>query len=119
MFFWLFVGCIQNLTQVAGTGATYTTRCSSQLDVVDGEHYRARCTPPPCTATYTSGPISHVVVALDPGRKLVGYAERICVQDLAEASGLFNPALTDGNAEETSSTERPPPSSPEDGSAQK
>jgi NAD(P)-dependent dehydrogenase (short-subunit alcohol dehydrogenase family) len=32
-------------------------------------------------------------LATQTGRKVVGVAERVCVQDLARASGLFNPAL--------------------------
>ena len=86
-------GCVQELNQVAGTGATYSVRCSAQMDVKEGEVYEARCNPQSCEGSFVSGPVSHVVVALDPGRKLVGYAERICIQDLAQASGLFNPAL--------------------------
>jgi hypothetical protein len=62
--------------------------------LVDGT-YRTQCTPEVCTTGFTSGPINHVVVAMDPGRKIVGLAERICVQDLARASGLFNPALVE------------------------
>jgi hypothetical protein len=83
-------GCIDGLTQIAGTGALYHTRCSADM-VQDGGEYRAQCTPEECTAGFEPGPIGHVVVALDPGRKVVGYAERVCVQDLSRASALFNP----------------------------
>jgi hypothetical protein len=85
-------GCVQGVTQVAGTGSVYTTRCSAEMEV-RGVEYFARCTPESCESTYHSSAVSHVVVAIDPGRKLVGYAERVCVQDLSEASALFQPAL--------------------------
>jgi len=81
-------GCPGTLNQVAGTGAIYDTRCSATMEA-KGETYVARCTPPECTDTFTSGPVSHVVVAIDPGKKVVGYAERVCYQDLGEASRLF------------------------------
>lgn len=86
----LLAGCISGLTQVAGTGATYTVRCSADMDARAGT-YVARCTPEPCTEGFTSGPVGQVVVALDPGRKVVGYAERVCVQDLSEAASRFVP----------------------------
>jgi hypothetical protein len=86
-------GCVEGLTQVAGTGSTYTVRCSSEMEIRNGDQYFAKCQPESCTPTYRSGPVSHVVVALEPGKRLVGYAERICIQDLAESSGLFNPGL--------------------------
>ena len=82
------VGCVQELNQVAGTGAVYGARCSAEMDV-RGEAFEARCTPPACLEGWRSGPISHVVVAMDPGVKLVGYAERVCVRDLDDASDLF------------------------------
>lgn len=85
-------GCVQGVTQVAGTGAIYTTKCSAEMEV-RGSEYFARCEPESCEASYEAGPVSHVVVAIDPGRKLVGYAERVCYQDLSQASGLFQPAL--------------------------
>lgn len=83
-------GCIDGLNQVAGTGALYHTRCSADMFQEAGQ-YRAQCTPEDCTAGFEPGPTSHVVVALDPGRKVVGYAERVCIQDLSRASRLFNP----------------------------
>jgi hypothetical protein len=85
-------GCIRGLTQVAGTGAIYHTRCSAEMLVAEGQ-YKARCTPDACAPGFTAGPVSHVVVALDPGRKVVGYAERVCLQDLSRASARFDPAL--------------------------
>jgi hypothetical protein len=84
--------CVRGLTQVAGTGALYYTRCSADM-LLEGEVYRVPCTPEECATGFATGPVSHVVVALDPGRKVVGYAERVCIQDLARASGLFHPTL--------------------------
>ena len=84
----LLTGCPGTLNQVAGTGAIYHTRCSATMEA-KGETYQARCTPPSCTDGFTTGPISHVVVALDPGKKVVGVAERVCYQDLGDASRLF------------------------------
>ncbi len=90
---WLLflLGCIDTLNQVAGTGAAHVVRCSAEMEV-RGEEYFARCTPPACLEGWVAGPTSHVVVAMDPGTKLVGYAERVCVQDLADASALFSKA---------------------------
>lgn len=85
-------GCIRGLTQVAGIGAIYHTRCSAEMLVAEGQ-YKARCTPEACAPGFTAGPVSHVVVALDPGRKVVGYAERVCLQDLSHASTRFDPSL--------------------------
>lgn len=87
----LSAGCVQGVTQVAGVGSTYTTRCSSIMEA-RGDEYFATCSPPTCDTAYTSGPLSHVVVAIDPGKKVVGYAERTCIQDLSEASALFQAA---------------------------
>lgn len=107
---WLLVllGCIDTLNQVAGTGAVHVVRCSAEMEV-RGDAYFARCTPPPCLDGWAEGPTSHVVVAMDPGTKLVGYAERVCVQDLADASALFS--KTDG-AEPTQPGAAPAPASP-------
>lgn len=88
----LLGGCISELNQAAGTGAVYYTRCSADMLQTDGQ-YRAQCEPESCIAGFQTGSISHVVVALDPGRKVVGFAERLCFQDLSRSSGLFNPAL--------------------------
>lgn len=85
--------CVGDVQQVAGTGAVYTTSCSADMLVTEDDTYRANCTPPPCGEGFADGPISQVVVALDPGRKVIGRADRVCVQDLARASELFNPAL--------------------------
>lgn len=87
----VLTGCIDGLTQVAGTGALYYTRCSAEM-AIKGVEYQAQCVPANCVSRFTPGPVSHVVVAVDPGKKIVGYAERVCIQDLSEATGLFNPA---------------------------
>ncbi len=88
----LGTGCLEGVTQVAGVGAVYTTACSADMEV-KGVEYTARCTPPPCAKTFDSVSVSDVVVALDPGRKVVGYKQRVCVQDLSQASAMFTPAL--------------------------
>ena len=83
---------MDGVSQVAGVGAVYTTRCSADMDAQESR-YLARCTPEPCAPRFTSVAVSDVVVALDPGRKVVGYRERVCVQDLSNATALFNPVL--------------------------
>ena len=88
---WLF-GCIDTVSQVAGVGSTYTTRCSAEMEAV-GAEFRARCEPASCDTRYTSASVSHVVVALESGERVVGYAERICLQDLSNASALFQPEV--------------------------
>ena len=112
----LLTGCPGTLNQVAGTGAIYKTRCSATMEA-KGETYVARCTPPSCTTSFTSGPVSHVVVALDPGKKVVGMAERVCYQDLSDASRLFKTptaqelaAQKDDPAPAEEANERPSPS---------
>jgi len=91
MILWLaLLGCIDTVKQVAGTGSVYTTRCTAEMDV-SGIEYTASCTPPTCMQGYTSASISHAAVALDPGRKVIGVAERACVQDLSNAAALFEP----------------------------
>lgn len=88
----LATGCIDKVTQVAGTGSLYTTRCSAEMEV-DGHEYEARCTPPACAPRYSDVAVNHVVVAMDPGTRLVGYAERVCVQDLSNAAAMFAPVV--------------------------
>lgn len=85
-------GCVQGVTQVAGTGSVYTTRCSAEMEV-RGHEYFTRCTPESCDTAYHSAAVNQVVVAIDPGKKLVGYSERVCVQDLSQASELFQPLM--------------------------
>lgn len=84
----LLLGCIQELKQVAGTGSVYVTRCTAEMDV-RGVEYEAACTPPTCLKGYTSAAVSHAAVALDPGKRVLGVAERACVQDLSHAAALF------------------------------
>lgn len=100
-------GCVQGVTQVAGIGSTYTTRCSATMEA-RGDEYFAQCTPPTCETTYTSGPVSHVVVAIDPGKKVLGLAERTCIQDLSEASALFQ-AASEAEAQADGTTSAPAP----------
>ncbi|MCB9662525.1 MAG: hypothetical protein H6732_00270 [Alphaproteobacteria bacterium] len=97
---------MQGLTQIAGVGALYHTRCSADMTADDGT-YRARCTPEACAPGFTEGPVSHVVVALDPGRKIVGYAERLCLQDLSDAGTLFSPPVQEPAAEPAVAPETP------------
>ena len=114
-------GCVEQLEQVAGTGAIYTTACSADMTPEADGSYTARCKPPACLAGYTPGPVNHRIVALDPGRKVVGIAERVCIQDLSRASGLFQPAMfppeatqVDGQPNDQPPTQTPEPSSPAD-----
>lgn len=86
---WWWAACI-DAEQVAGVGAIYAVRCSASMEA-RGETFVARCTPDPCLPTFSEGPLNHVVVALDPTRGVVGYAERVCVQDLRDATSLFQP----------------------------
>ena len=82
------LGCIEHLDQVAGTGSIYSTKCSADMEAEKGQ-YTAPCVPTTCSPGYTDAGISHVVVAIDPGRRIIGYAERSCVQDLHNAAALF------------------------------
>jgi hypothetical protein len=84
---WL-LGCIQDLDQIGGTGSIYTTKCTSDMDPTP-RGYQATCSPPSCLDGYTDAGVSHVAVTLDPGRRLVGIAERACVQDLSLAAAQF------------------------------
>ena len=72
------VGCVQG--DFVQAGGTYDTRCSASMQA-KGEEYFARCTPAACEDGYVAGPVNHVVVAIDPGSKVLGYAERICLAD--------------------------------------
>ena len=83
-------GCVQGVTQVAGVGATYTTRCSADMTPTDGQ-YVANCEPARCDASFREAALSHVVVAIVPDVKVLGYAERVCLQDLSDASSHFAP----------------------------
>ena len=88
----LLAGCIDKVSQVAGIGAIYTTRCSSRMlpkEVV----FEAQCEPAPCDSAFRSVAVNQVVVAILPNTEVVGYAERVCLQDLSKASQLFAPQL--------------------------
>lgn len=96
MLLWLtLLGCVDELQQIAGTGSVYVTRCTAEMDV-RGVVYEAACTPPTCLQGYTSAAISHAAVALDPGKRVIGVAERACVQDLSHAAALFEPQPLEG-----------------------
>lgn len=99
----LAVGCVQDGVHFEGVSAIYHTRCSASMEA-RGEEYVARCTPPTCAEGFVSGSVNQVAVAVDPGKKVVGYAERPCLQEprlelAADAEG----ALPVPDAE------RPPP----------
>ena len=107
MLVWLaLMGCIDNMSQVAGTGSTYTTKCTAEMEV-EGVVFTAACTPPTCLKGYTSAAVSHAAVALDPGRKIIGVAERACVQDLSNAAALFE--TPDDDATEVTPEPAPQP----------
>ena len=113
----VLAGCVDHLEQVAGTGALYTTACSADMTPEADGTYTARCKPAACLNGYIEGPVNHRIVALDPGRKVVGIAERVCIQDLARASGLFQPAMfppeatkVDGEPNDPPATQTPEPS---------
>jgi len=100
----LVAGCNNQFDYAMGWGATYTTRCAARM-AVDGDAYRALCDPPPCAEGFTSVAVSHAVTALDPGVKVLGNAERTCVQDASQMPG--NAALV-VNGEQVA----PPPAAP-------
>ena len=79
----LLFGCADSVQYTLGSGVVYHTRCAARM-AVEGDTYRALCDPPACADGYKSVGISHVAVALDPGTKVIGNAERICVQDMAD-----------------------------------
>ena len=62
--------CFDDVNQVAGTGAVYTTRCSSSMEVKEGK-FEARCTPASCTDRFKQAAEAgeeHRRDAEDPGR---------------------------------------------------
>ncbi len=79
-------GCNNQFDYAMGWGAVYTTRCAARM-AVDGDTFRALCEPPPCAEGFVSVGVSHAVVALDPGVKVLGNAERTCVQDASKMPG--------------------------------
>lgn len=85
------LSCIESMEQSIGMGALYTVRCSAVMDA-RGDEYVARCTPPACAVAFTDMGLSQTVVAVDPGVKVVGTAERVCVQELQpRAVGVQSP----------------------------
>jgi hypothetical protein len=97
-------GCFPGgVTQVAGVGAVYSTRCSAEMEP-RGMEYVAKCDPPACGDKFHGEALNQVVVAIVPDVKVIGYAERVCVQDLSNGSALFQPP---GLEEEA-----PPPPAP-------
>jgi hypothetical protein len=88
----LFTGCVEKVSQVAGVGANYTTRCSARMTPKELE-FETQCEPAPCDPTFRSVAVNHVVVAIVPNTEVIGYAERVCIQDLSKASQLFAPQL--------------------------
>lgn len=78
----LLTGCADSVQYSLGSGVVYHTRCAARM-AVEGDTYTALCDPPPCAEGYQSVGIGHAAVALDPGVKVIGNAERICVQDMA------------------------------------
>lgn len=82
----LGVGCqAGEITQYIGVGQSYATRCSADM-TVKGETFEARCTPPSCDPQYDSVSENHVVVAVLPGERVVGYAERICLLPVGQVA---------------------------------
>lgn len=77
----ILFGCAENVDYAMGIGAVYTTRCSAEMKV-SGVEYQADCAPPACDPNFKDVGVSHGAVAIDPGVKVIGYAERTCIQDL-------------------------------------
>jgi hypothetical protein len=88
----LLAGCADNVEYTIGASVTYATRCAARM-AVEGDTYRALCDPPACSEGFNSVGINQVAVALDPGNKVVGNAERICVQDLTAVTKNQNLAI--------------------------
>ena len=92
MFLLWMLACADDLVQIAGVGAVYSTRCAAQMEA-KGSEWFARCTPPACEEHFRSVALGNVVVSVDPAGGVAGYAERTCLQDLSTASALFQPVL--------------------------
>ncbi len=89
----MLIGCPESVVMNQGFGSVYTTRCSGRMSVT-GDLYQVDCAPPPCHVDFEQVALSHVVVAVDPGEKIVGYAERTCVQTLQKLQ-QSEPTLTE------------------------
>lgn len=87
-----FIACVDHVTQVAGTGAVYSTHCAAEMEARGAEWF-ARCTPPACEEHFSSVSVGNLVVSINPAGKVAGTAERTCVQDLSNASALFQPVV--------------------------
>lgn len=84
-------GCLTgDLSQVIGVGHSYSTRCSARM-AARGDTFFARCTPPSCATSHQSAVVNHVVVALEPGVQVLGYAERICLRTTSEVASIPEP----------------------------
>ena len=71
------------MSMTQGIGSTYETRCSAKM-TLDGDEYKAACTPSQCIEGFIDAGISHQVVAIDPGKKVVGSGVRACVLDMSQ-----------------------------------
>ncbi len=97
LLWWSCVGCVQG--DFVQAGGTYSTRCSASMEA-KAEQYFARCTPAACEDGFVPGPVNHVVVALDPGTRVLGYAERVCIADPTHILGQGQDAPSEEAADE-------------------
>jgi hypothetical protein len=87
-------GCtFGDMTQIVGDGTVYSATCSAEMEV-RGSEFFARCTPPTCIDSYTSAPVNHTVVAIEPDKRIIGMAERPCIQTASDLSELTNRSTT-------------------------
>lgn len=77
------VGCAESMSMTQGIGSTYETRCSAKM-TLEGDEYKAACTPTPCIEGFIDAGVSHQVVAIDPGKKVVGSGVRACILDMSQ-----------------------------------
>ena len=108
LLFVLFFGCAESFVQNVGVGAVITQRCSSDMEAKAGE-YRAICTPAVCPPQLVDVGVSHVVVAVIPNERILGYAERSCLQSL---ESLAAPATATTTTTSTPPTPPTPPVAP-------
>lgn len=93
-------GCAESFVQNVGVGAVITQRCSSDMEARAGE-YRAICTPASCPPQLVDVGVSHVVVAVIPNERVLGYAERSCLQSLESLAVPPTAATPAPKADET------------------